>query len=220
MNAYGNVQSPRLVAVQKYKIARQNLLLMIILTVLNVVVLAAGSNIMMLFSATIPYLAVAMGLAVSDSILMLICICIAVVAIAVYLLCWLLSKKHYGWMLAAMVLFIIDTVVMIGMYLIAQDFSGIFDILIHAWVLYYLIVGVRYGGRLKKLPDEEAVVSEYGNAVSDADSTVPEAGNAVSGADSTVPEAGNAVSGADSTVSEAGNDVSDDGNTVSGDRQD
>lgn len=42
-------------ALQQVKIARSNLLLMIILTVVNIVLLAVGADTMLLFSATVPY---------------------------------------------------------------------------------------------------------------------------------------------------------------------
>ena len=40
---------------QKYKTARNNLLLMMILTVVNIVLYVTGSDTMMLFAATVPY---------------------------------------------------------------------------------------------------------------------------------------------------------------------
>ncbi len=46
------------VAVEKVKIARSNLLLMIAFTLVNIVLLVTGSDVMMLFSATVPYFAV------------------------------------------------------------------------------------------------------------------------------------------------------------------
>ena len=74
---------------------------------------------------------------------------------------WLLSKKRYGWLIPALVLFIMDTLAMGGMYIWFADFSGILDILMHVWVLYYLFVGISSGKKLKNLPAEEnAVVVE------------------------------------------------------------
>lgn len=152
-----NVNSKRQSAQQQYNMARNNLILMIGLTLLNVIILALGSDTMMLFSATVPYFVAGMGIYSEIPFLMGVGIAIAVVILLVYFLCWLFSKKHYGWMIAALVLFGIDTLCMIGMYWIAQDFSGILDIVIHAWVMYYLIVGVRYGAQLKQLPAEAPV---------------------------------------------------------------
>ena len=60
MRRTGNVNvSPK----QQYNTARLNLLLMIAFTLLNIVMLFAEANYMLLFSATVPYYAVVMGVA-------------------------------------------------------------------------------------------------------------------------------------------------------------
>ena len=139
---------------QKYTKARNNLLLMLILTVVNIILYVVGSDTMMLFSATVPYFGIIIGTVAGSQAFLTFCICIAVAILIVYLLCWILSKDHYGWMIAALVLFIIDTLAMIGMYMMIGEISGILDIVIHAWVLYYLIVGVSSGHKLKTIPEE------------------------------------------------------------------
>lgn len=61
-------------------------------------------------------------------------------------------------MVVALILFIIDSLLMVGFYLLAGGLeNGIFDIVIHAWVMYYLIIGVKYGAMLKKMPIEEEI---------------------------------------------------------------
>ena len=139
-----------------------NLLLMMALTVVNIVLFFAGSESMMLFSASIPYFAVIFGATIEIPVLAIICYVIAGLTVVGYLLCWLLSKKRYGWLIPALVLFIFDTLAMGGMYLWVGDFSGILDVLMHAWVLYYLIVGISSGKKLKNLlvEEEETLVEE------------------------------------------------------------
>lgn len=70
-------------------------------------------------------------------------------------MCWIFSKKHYGWMIVALTLFIMDSICMCILYLYAKEFSGILDVAIHIWVLYYLIVGVKCGVKLSKIPEQE-----------------------------------------------------------------
>ena len=142
-------------AQQKYNSARSNLLLMLGFTLVNIVLLVIKSNTMFLFSATVPYYALAIGL--EEKLLLGPAIIIAVISVAVYFLCWLLSKKQSGWMVAALVLFLIDTVCTAVLFLAAGEVSGITDILIHVWVLYYLIIGVKYGAILKNLPEGEVL---------------------------------------------------------------
>lgn len=141
---------------QKYRTARNNLLLMLILTIINIILYVVGSDTMMLFSATVPYFGIIIGSVSGNQAFLIFCICIAAAILITYLLCWILSKDHYGWMIVALVLFIIDTLAMIGLYMMAGEISGILDVVIHAWVLYYLIIGVRYGKQLKEMPEEPA----------------------------------------------------------------
>ena len=151
--------SPREMQEQRYKTSRANLLLIIILTVVNVVMLLVGSETMLLFSISVPYYAVVFGYVMENTTMLTTGCVIAAIMLVVYLLCWIFSKKRTGWMIAALVLFIIDTVVMGLMYLGLGEASGIMDVLIHAWVLYYLIVGVISASKLKKMPREETVAA-------------------------------------------------------------
>ena len=146
--------STREVAQQKYNTARSNLLIVIIFTVVNIAMILLNTDVMMLFSATIPYFSVAIGYYSGESVLYAIGIGIAVATLLGYFLCWFLSKKHYGWMIAALVFFIIDTLALAGIYLFAQDFSGIVDALNHISILFYLVTGVINGNRLAKMPEE------------------------------------------------------------------
>lgn len=66
---------------------------------------------------------------------------IAVLLLVPYLLCWIFSKNHYGWMIAALVLFSLDTLWL----LLNFDIGFLLDILFHGYVLFYLIMGVRNG---------------------------------------------------------------------------
>lgn len=139
---------------QKYNSSRMNLLLMVILTVVNIVLFFTGAETMMLFSATIPYYAVAFGYYFPPSGLATGLFVLAGILVLAYFLCWLLSKKNYVWMIVALVLFVVDTVALAALYIWTKDFSGILDALIHIWVLYYLIVGVSSGAKMRNLPEE------------------------------------------------------------------
>ena len=154
------------IAANKYGIARSNLLLVILFTLINSVISFAHGNFYFLFSASIPYYVASfsaawayspedIGLepAANPTAILVIGAVIAAVLLVPYLLCWIFSKKHYGWMIAALVLFSLDSVWL----LLNFHISLILDILFHAYVLYYLIMGVRYGllpnGTLTLNPD-------------------------------------------------------------------
>lgn len=169
MRMQQNQISPRQMAESRYKSARWDLLIVIIFTVLNIVMLFGGSESMMLFSASIPYYAVAIayfanltygGLEwfVTGSLIL------AFIILAVYLLCWFFSKKRYGWLIAALVLFCLDTVGTVVLYMDSLA-SGIMDFVIHGIVIWYLAMGIKAGKQLKTMPAE--VVDAEGGVVTD-----------------------------------------------------
>lgn len=144
---------------QLYEIARKNLLIMLVLTIVNVVLVAVNSGVIMLFSATIPYFALSYGMYIAahsySSTMLYLSIVLAVILIILYLICYLMSKKHYGWLIFATVMFVLDTLAMIGLYISVGEVSSILDIIIHILVLYYLISGSINGYKLSHLPQEE-----------------------------------------------------------------
>ena len=87
-------RNPRASAQQQYKIARSNLLIMLVLTVVNIVLLVAEADTMLLFSATVPYYlsAVSMSLFAEYSQVAFVGFGIVAVTLVIYLLCWIFSK--------------------------------------------------------------------------------------------------------------------------------
>lgn len=152
-----NPRSEREILTQKYDKSRVNLLLVIVLTLLNIVFISLNNYTMMLFSATVPYLSVAFGKLMESQAMLIAGYAIAAICLVLYFVCWILSKKNYGWFVAATVLFAIDTVCMALFYISAGDFSGITDAIIHVLILGYLIIGITTGAKLKKLPEESSM---------------------------------------------------------------
>ena len=161
-------KTPQQMMQDKYRAARYNLLLMLILTVVNIVLLFTETNTMFLFSATLPYYAIGLGWYWGSIFLL----AIGAVALVGFFLSWFLSKDNHKWMIVALVLFVIDTAAMLWIYavLLADFSSGILDIVMHALVFYYLILGVINGKKLNELP-QEIVSDETYQPVSE---TMPE----------------------------------------------
>lgn len=154
----------------KYMSARHNLLLVVIFTAVNIGLLVAQSNSYFLFSASIPYYLVDLGMFLCGKYPMeyyaelgmveffpnsflVVMIVIAVVILAMYLLAWIFSKKpRVGWMIFALVIFALDTLFMLLIMGISADM--ILDIVFHAWVVISLINGIVSYSKLKKLPEE------------------------------------------------------------------
>lgn len=147
-----------------YKRARSNLLSMIILSAVNLLLILTNSTVSFPFSAIFPQIAVVFGKAFSDdsgnNLYIIIGLIIAIVSLFVYLLFYFLSEKRYGFMIASFVLFIIDTL-LFGFFLDGFDSGMVIDILFHVWVLYYLLIGVKSGFKLKRATEIESVINEF-----------------------------------------------------------
>lgn len=157
--------SPREEVQRKYNNSRVELLVVLIFTVVNLFAVSFADR-YFLFAATIPMLLplfsagitadpelmAEMGLVAEDTTaLLIVSLVIGLILTLPYLFCWIFSKKRVGWMVAALVFFGIDCLFL----LVTFDLSMIPDILIHAWVMFYLITGVINGFKLKSMPEDE-----------------------------------------------------------------
>ena len=173
--------TPRQITQAKYNRSRANLLLVIVFTVVNLFTVTFG-NTYFLFSANLPMLfpAVAaeiaadplymteMGLMPEDgTAVIIIGLIMGLILTVPYLLCWIFSKKRPGWMVAALAFFSIDCLVLLGLYNLTDV---LFDLLIHGWVMFYLITGVSHGFKLKTMPEDEPLPS-FEEIVSETEST-------------------------------------------------
>lgn len=161
LNKNMNAMTPKERYTQLFNTARYNILIICAFTVLNAIMCIAGSNTYFLFSAALPYYLVYSGVALANSAILTIAIVFLIVSMGAYVACFLLGKKHVGWMIAALVMFAIDTVFFIYNFLllIATDTTGaassIIDLVFHAWALYYFIAGVVYFFKMKNEPEAE-----------------------------------------------------------------
>lgn len=140
----------------KYNTARSNLLLVVAFTAINLVLTVLESDMYFVFSASVPLILTMIGGELATIFATeapyIISIVAAVAIIGIYLLCYFLSKKGRGWMIAALVLFSLDSLFL----LLNISADAVIDLLFHAWVLYYLIVGVKNGGKLDEQPEVAA----------------------------------------------------------------
>lgn len=159
----------------RYASSRHNILLVLAFTAINMVLLLANSNTYFLFSAYIPYAIVDLGMFLCGKYpaeiygdlsqyeffgteVLAICIAVAAVICVLYLLCWLFSKKkRVAWMIIALVMFVLDTALML---LAGVSADNIIDVIFHGWVILSLSMGVAARFKLKKLPEEEPIPAE------------------------------------------------------------
>ena len=150
--------TPRQLTEMKYKRSRANLLLVIIASVVNLFTLALNGS-YFLFSASIPAIPVELAMPMSEEEVVvfsdfIVPIIIGVILTVPYLLCWIFSKKRAGWMIPALVFFSFDCLYLLLLATLDPT-AVLFDILFHAWVMFYLITGVKHGFKLKKMPEDE-----------------------------------------------------------------
>ena len=159
----------------KYKTARMNLLAMVILTAFNLVMLVTKSDTYFLFSASVPYFLtlfsmvwcglhpeyVITDVAYLDPVVFYCCLAISLVILGLYLAAFFLSKKSPGWLILALVMFLLDT----GILLLVSglDFSGLIDLVFHAWVIVYLCLGISANRKLAALAEEQPATAPTEN---------------------------------------------------------
>ena len=170
--------SPRGSLLQKYNNSRNNILLVVIFTLINMVMLIVGSSSYFLFSASIPYYLTLFGMLYTgrmpeeiygsdwegfqfyDTSYLAIMIAISVVLVVIYALCWIMGKKHgFGWLVFALISFVIDTIFMFVIVGVSADM--ILDVVFHAWVIISLGSGIAAALKLNKMPPEENEPAEY-----------------------------------------------------------
>ena len=148
MNKRNNLNNASL-AVRRYSRARSSLLGMMIFTVINTVLAAVGSYTYFVFSDYVAYLSALLGRFDFDEtgeMLYLVMGCaFAALVLVPYLLSWIFSKKRRGWLIVALVLFSIDTVVLLLDAIGYLEISYLLDIAFHIWLIVELILGIRAG---------------------------------------------------------------------------
>lgn len=183
--------SQREVLTNKYRSARHNILLVVVFTLINIILLVTNSNTYFLFSASIPYVIADLGMALCgkypaeyyageldgieflNDTFFVITLVVAAVFLLLYLLSWIFSKKpRVGWMIFALVFFVIDTAGMLLLVGISMDM--ILDIVFHGWVIVSLIGGISAHFKLKKLPEEAETPEETPEPAAEATSDIAE----------------------------------------------
>lgn len=155
----------------KYKNMRISLLLIVIASAVNLFSIILAET-YFLFSAYITQLLATIGyslyLETEMVIFPVLMGVVGLVTIVPYLLCWIFSKKHVGWMIGALVLFSLDSLLFLPdffAFLLGGDFTMILDLVIRIYALVSLAMGVSYGLKAKK---ETAAAAEAVPAMADA----------------------------------------------------
>ena len=139
--------------------AKSTILLIGALTIINTVLIAFNADVVFTFSAYVPqfvtwlFMDIAADLQVKRYLY--IGIAIAILMGLIYVGIWFGAKKKNGFVVAALVLFCLDSAVLLYDVIVYADASFIIDIVFHIWAIVELVLGVGACVKLKKLPPQE-----------------------------------------------------------------
>lgn len=161
-NAYAT-ERDRLVG--RYNSARNDLMFIVVLTVVNIIFVLSGNDSYFFISAIIPYFCVSVGMYMCgkfpadyytdrpeitfvDDAFLVGTIVIAAAFVLLYLLAFIFSnKKKVGWLIFGAVMFVADTCAL----LVLSDLSEItFELFLRAFIIFSMISGIRACFALKK----------------------------------------------------------------------
>ncbi len=144
-------------AENQYRSGRYSLLAIIVFSVINLFSIVFG-NTYFLFSSYITQFLAGIGSVLyaetGDMLFPTVFILLGIASVIPYLLFWMFSKKHPGCMIAALVLFSLDSVLFLLdfiMLLTVGEYSFIYDLIIRILALVSLIMAVKYGMEAKRL---------------------------------------------------------------------
>ena len=137
----------------KFNRARNNLLLVVVFTMINLVLIALEMDLSFLFSAIVPQ--IILFFSIDMSLSLPFAMTVAILCLSFYVLCFALSKRYRVFILIAFLAFATDTAILLYFALISGVGDFIFDIAFHAWIHFYLITGIIAWAKLRNVSREE-----------------------------------------------------------------
>ncbi|MDR1209930.1 MAG: hypothetical protein LBK41_06420 [Clostridiales bacterium] len=134
---------------------RQAVLVIAALSLVNVALTLMDAGISFTFSASFPTMAIAIGQTFAEesgsSVFWMAGLAVAALSIVSYFLCWILSKAHPFVIVIALVMFVLDTLLLLVLFYLSGNMAdGIIDIVFHALALFYLIKGAAAWNGIRK----------------------------------------------------------------------
>ena len=140
----------------RYEGGRSFLLMISALSVINLVTIVVNGS-YFVFSSYVTQMIAAVGAEwyymTGKIVWPLLLGALGLISIAPYFLCYFLSKKRVGWMIAAMVLFSIDSLLFLLGILAYFDTSLVLDLVFRTWALVSIILAVVEGIKRKNEPE-------------------------------------------------------------------
>jgi len=122
----------------KFNRSRSNLIAVVVFTVVNLLALTFNYDFAFLFSAFVPQLL----LIFLEEISVAAGLIAGLIGTSVYFICYLLSKRWRSFILVALILFLLDALIMLGVMVLTGEYTEfLLNVLFHAWIIFYLISG-------------------------------------------------------------------------------
>ena len=148
----------------KYKNMRLMILLTLIFSLVNCVTVLAIDT-FYYFSAYLPLVFIATGVnfyvGTGMMIFYVVAVVLALVTLIPYLLAYIFSKKQVGWMIAALVLFSVDTLLLLVDVIVAFSSALLICLLFHVYIIVMLAMGVKYGKLVKQEKEAAQAAAPY-----------------------------------------------------------
>ena len=144
--------------IRRINLGRWALLAIVAVSLLNQLLLACGVKYHFLFSAAMPYylnwLGIRLSAVASVGAYRALAVILTLALYVGYGACWLLSAQRKEWMLACLVLYGVDTLLLIvfALALLENPASCLLEVLTHCLGLYALYLSVQASEQLSKLP--------------------------------------------------------------------
>ena len=164
----------------RYEGGRSFLLMISVLSAVNLFTIVVNGT-FFVFSSYVTQLIAAIGAdwyyMTGKIVWPLLCGALGLISIAPYFLCYFLSKKRVGGMIAALVLFSVDSLLFLLGILAAFDTSLLLDLIFRTWALVAIILAVVDGMKCKKEPapttEELLIHTEEGTVISEPEERDP-----------------------------------------------
>ena len=150
-------------AQRQVKMARYMLLGTVIITVINLALMMANSDIYIVYCAAVPYYLGWFGWLLDGATvghMTVIGLVLAGIVLAVYLLVWFLAEDRPLWLKIGLGLLIADTLAMLGLAFFLSDniMDFFWELALHGAVLYEMILGVSAQKKLTAALRQDAAV--------------------------------------------------------------
>ncbi len=144
-----NTARPQAPQTKYATLGRSSLLSIIIFSIINMISMPLANS-HFLFSSYFPFYCTVLGVSFESTALLLLFSALGLVLLTPYILCYVFSSRHVGWMIGATVLFAIESLFAVGDALLmlatgvpSMLMDGIFHIVISVMLIMASVNGVR-----------------------------------------------------------------------------